>query len=501
MPGELPRNAPLALSPADFRRLGHTLVDRLSDFLQELPTRPVACGESPRTVQAVLDADRLLPSGPASPDDLLARAIDLLASHSLFNGHPRFFGYVTASAAPLGMLGDFVAAAMNANVGAWRLSPMASEIERQTVRWIGQLLGYREGGSGLFVSGGNMANIVGFLAARAAAGTRWGLRERGLRAADGPPLAVYASAETHTWLHKAADISGLGTDAIRWVPTAADLRIDTTALRAMLAEDLAAGVAPMLVVGTAGSVSTGVVDPLAELGAICREHDTWFHVDGAYGAPAAAVAGTPDDLQALDLADSLAVDPHKWLYAPLEAGCVLTRDDAVLREAFSYHPAYYHFDDSGGVNYVDLGPQNSRGFKALKVWLTLQQAGADGYRRMIADDIALARRLYDAAAAHPELDACSCSLSITTFRYVPLDCAARTREPGVGRYLDALNEALLERLQQGGDAFVSNAIVNGRYLLRACVVNINTGPGDVDAVPEIVVRIGRELHASGAVPA
>lgn len=492
------RDVALSLPADDFRRLGHALVDRLAALLDSVPDRPVTPGESPAEVKAVLDASRSLADAGADPGQLLDRALSLLADHSLFNGHPRFLGYITASPAPLGILGDLLAAAVNANVGAWRLSPMASEIEGQAVRWIAQLLGYREGCGGLFVSGGNMANIVGFLAARAAAGRAWGIREAGVGAAGARRLRVYASSETHTWVHKAADLSGLGTDAIRWVPTDHDLRLDVAALERLMAEDRAAGDLPMLVVGTAGSVSTGVVDPLFEIAEACRRAEVWFHVDGAYGAPAAAAPGTPHDLQALHLADSLAVDPHKWLYAPLEAGCTLARDAGVLRDAFAYHPAYYHFDDGGGTNYVDLGPQNSRGFRALKVWLALQHAGADGYRRMIADDISLARRLYESAAAHPELEACTHSLSITTFRYVPTELSARVGEPEVEEYLNTLNEALLERLQVSGEAFVSNAVVRGRYLLRACVVNINTRAADIDAVADIVVRLGRDIHQAHA---
>ena len=435
------------------------------------------------------------PTQGVAAGPLLEKAAHLLFDHSLFNGHPRFFGYITSSPAPIGMLGDLLAAAVNANAGAWRLAPMASEIEGQAVRWIAELLGYRTGCSGLFVSGGNMANFVGFYAARAAAGDAWRIRSAGVGAADARRLRVYASAETHTWVQKAADLSGLGTDAIRWIATDASLRLDTTLLRKTMAADVAAGDIPMIVIGTAGSVSTGAVDPLFAIADICREMGAWFHVDGAYGALAAALPDAPPDLRALHLADSVAIDPHKWLYAPLEAGCLLARDADVLRAAFSYHPVYYHFADGDGINYVDLGPQNSRGFRALKVWLALQHAGAEGYRRMIGDDCALAARLHAAAAAHPELEAGTLGLSIATFRYVPPDLRETLGTPDTEAWLNALNEDLLETLQRSGDAFVSNAVVRGRYLLRACIVNINTSEADIDALPGIVVRIGRELHA------
>jgi glutamate/tyrosine decarboxylase-like PLP-dependent enzyme len=259
-----------------------------------------------------------------------------------------------------------------------------------------------------------------------------------------------------------------------------------------LAADRSAGDVPLLVVGTAGSVSTGAVDPLRAIAAVCREHAAWFHVDGAYGGLAAAVPDASDDLRGLVEADSVAVDPHKWLYAPLEAGCALVRDAEALRAAFSYHPPYYHFEE-GATNYVDYGPQNSRGFRALKVWLALRHAGAAGYRRMIADDIALSRVMAEAVATHPELELVTQALSITTFRYVPPACAAGIGDPAIDQRIDAINRELLDRLQRGGELFVSNAVIGGRYALRACIVNFQTTPADIDAIPEIVVRVGREV--------
>jgi aromatic-L-amino-acid/L-tryptophan decarboxylase len=488
------RAAPLAMDADSFRQAGHALVDAVAAFLESLPERPVTRATGPDDVRALLGGDVPLPAAGEAADSLLSSTAELLFEHSLFNGHPRFFGYITSSPAPIGILGDFLAAAINPNVGAWRLSPVASEIEAQAVRWVADLLGYPRDCGGLFVSGGNMANFVGLLAARAAAAD-WDIRKDGLDGKAGRPLRVYASAETHTWIQKGADLAGLGTDAITWIPTDAELRMDARALRDALERDRAAGVLPVMVVGTAGSVSTGAVDPLVEIAGICRDAGVWFHVDGAYGAFAAAVPGTPPDLQALHLADSVAVDPHKWLYAPMEAGCVLARDPDSLRRAFSYHPPYYHFGQEA-LNYVDFGPQNSRGFRALKVWLALRQVGRDGYVQMIGDDIRLSERMYDAVASHPEMEACTQELSITTWRYVPADLRADAAAPEVETYLNALNEELLERIQNSGEAFVSNAVIRGRYVLRACIVNFHTAERDVDAVPGIVAAIGREVDAA-----
>ncbi|HEV2521384.1 MAG TPA: aspartate aminotransferase family protein [Candidatus Acidoferrales bacterium] len=476
-----------------FRRLGHRLVDRVAEFLESLPQSPVTYNESPSAVREALELTGSLPELGMDPAILLEQTAERLFTHSLFNGHPRFFGYITGAPAPIGILGDFLAAAVNPNVGAWTLSPAATEIEAQTVRWIAEFIGYPVNCGGVLVSGGNMANFVCFLAARKARAD-WDVREQGTSTDSGRKLCIYGSAETHTWIQKAADMSGLGTSSIRWIATDEKQRMDVTALRRQIEADVEAGDVPCLVVGTAGSVSTGAVDPLPEISAICEEHSIWFHVDGAYGGFAVGVADAPSDLRALSQADSVAVDPHKWLYAPLEAGCALVRDPEALRAAFAYHPPYYHFEERA-TNYVDYGPQNSRGFRALKVWLAFRHVGAAGYRQMIAGDIRLSRSMAQAVSHHEELQLVTHGLSITTFRYVPRDLRLKLGDAQIERYLDAVNRELLDRVQRGGETFVSNAVVDGRYLLRACIVNFHTTQADVEAVPNIVARIGNVVDA------
>jgi aromatic-L-amino-acid/L-tryptophan decarboxylase len=486
-------DVPLGMEPEQFRQLGHELVDGIADFLHTLPERRVVPPEDPAALRALLPAGGLPEEGTAA-GPLLREALELLAEHSTFNAHPRFFGYITASPAPIGVLGDLLASAMNPNCGSWMLAPVASAIEEQTVRWIAELIGYPVAAGGLLVSGGNVANFTCFLAARTAM-SPWRVRERGLSSDEARKLTVYTSAETHTWIQKAADLFGLGTDAIRWIPTDDQLRMDLTALESMIEQDVARGRRPLMVVGTAGTVSTGAVDPLPEIADLCARRGIWFHIDGAYGGFAAvAGADAPPEMAAFSRADSIAVDPHKWLYAPLEAGCALVRDPALLGNAFSYHPPYYHFGVEAS-NYVDWGLQNSRGFRALKVWLALRHAGRAGYARLIGDDIALTRRLHAAVAAHPELEAFTCALSISTFRYVPADLRSRVGEPEAEALLNRINEELLDRLQKGGRAFVSNAVLGGRYVLRACIVNFNTTAADVDALPAIVAAEGTAVAA------
>jgi len=483
------RSAPLEMTEDQFRSLGHDLVNRIAEFLGSIRDRPVTPAESPLDVRAALAADRELPEEGKSPDVLLANATRLLFDHSLFNGHPRFYGYVTSSASPIGMLADFLASAVNANVGAWKLSPMATEMEGQVIRWMAKFIGYPEECGGLLLSGGNMANLTCFLAARAAQ-AGWDVRKEGIRSRS--RLCVYASSETHTWIQKAADLAGLGTEAIHWISGKETMDLDQ--LERRYRQDVSDGYQPFLVVGSAGTVSTGAIDPLPALAAFCREHGLWFHVDGAYGAFAAALADAPADLKGLQLADSVAVDPHKWLYAPLEAGCALVRDPAALRNAFSYHPPYYSFDVEA-TNYFDIGPQNSRGFRALKVWLGLQHAGASGYRVMIQDDITLARYLYDLAADHPELQALTHNLSITTLRYIPSELRSSLGNESTENYLNELNERLLTAIENSGEAFLSNAVIAGKFALRLCIVNFRASTGDMEAIPELVVRLGREIHS------
>jgi aromatic-L-amino-acid decarboxylase len=490
------RRAAQEMSPEEFRAVGHELVDAIAAFLESIPSGPVIPPVTPQALRQALGAGSLPERGvPAA--ELLEEASRLLFENSLLSSHPRFWGYINSSPAPIGALADFLASAVSPNTGAWILAPIATEIERQTVRWIAELIGYPADSGGLLVSGGNMANFVPFLVARRAK-VDWPAHSTGLR--PGRPLRVYGSSETHTWIHKAADLFGLGTDSVRWIPCDRELRMNTSALRAEIDRDRQAGDLPFLVVGQAGSVSTGAVDPLREIAAICREHRLWFHVDGAYGAVAAALPGSSPhavpDLAAIAEADSVAVDPHKWLYAPLEAGCALVRDRKLLIETFSHRPPYYHFDEGDPademINYFEHGLQNSRGFRALKVWLVLRQAGREGYIKAMTDDIGVAQALFRAAEADPELEPVTQALSITTLRYVPRDLRADLESTPVAEYLDKLNTEILNRIQRGGEAFLTNAVVHGRFLLRACVVNFRSSAADARAVAAIVVRVGRE---------
>jgi glutamate/tyrosine decarboxylase-like PLP-dependent enzyme len=485
------RRSAFDMPAGEFRAIGHELVDRIAEFYDSMGERDLTRLSQPDDVRQLLGAGDL-PEEGTDPARLFAEAAPVLFDHSLHNGHPKFMGFITSSAAPVGALADLLAAAVNANVARWELSPVASEIESTAIHWVSDFIGYDPNASGLMVSGGNMANFVAFVAARTAQAP-WDIRKDG-NYPDARRLTAYVSAQTHTWIQKAADVCGLGADGIRWIETDHSGRMRLDRLREQILADREAGRLPFLVVGTAGSVSLGIVDPLREIAALCEQEKLWFHVDGAYGAPAAALPEAPQDLHALSLADSVAVDPHKWLYCPIEAACVMTRHPQALQSAFSFRPEYYRLDGrkASGTDFYELGMQNTRAFRALKVWLMFRTAGRAGYVASIRDDIRLARRLFDLVDQHAEFSTHTVNLSVATFRYVPGDLR-HDRSAVAETYLDTLNQAVLAEVQANGEAFLSNAVVDGHYLLRACVVNFRTAESDIDSLPEMVAEIGRRL--------
>jgi glutamate/tyrosine decarboxylase-like PLP-dependent enzyme len=482
------RETPIQISKEEFQKIGHKLVDDIANFISSIEARPVTTGESPRQLQELLSV-RSLPENGSDATGIFSKATGLLFNHSLFNGHPKFLGYITSSPAPIGILAEMLATTINPNVGAQILSPMATEIEKQTVKWLAEFIGVSPSYGGLLVSGGNMANFTAFLAARTAKAPK-SIKEDGL--ANSGKLVIYCSKTTHTWIEKAAVLFGLGTKSIRWIPADSANVMDNKLLDQTIREDIKNGCKPIMVIGTAGDVSTGAVDNMKKIAAICKTHDLWFHIDGAYGIPAAVIPKLKPLFEGIEEADSIALDPHKWLYSPLEAGCTLVKNPQHLIDTYSSHPEYYNFSNADLTqNYYEYGLQNSRGFRALKVWMALQHVGRSGYIKMISQDIELAELLFEEATKHPELEAITHSLSITTLRYVPLTYPQDEKKD---EYLNKLNETLLNTLQQGGEVFLSNAMVQGKYCLRGCIVNFRTSSKDIKEIIEIIVKEGRNTH-------
>jgi aromatic-L-amino-acid decarboxylase len=486
------RETPIEISKEEFREIGYKLIDTISEFIGRIDKMPVTTGETPLQIQNIL-GNASLPESGTSVSELVFKTADLLLSHSLLNGHPKFLGYITSSPAPVGAMADLLAAAINPNVGANILSPMATAIEKQTINWLAEFIGVSPGYGGILVSGGNMANFTAFLAARTAKAPK-SFKEKGI---SGNPeeMVLYCSKTTHTWIEKAAILFGHGTESIRWISTDRANKMDTEVLIQTIEEDLQKGKKPFMVVGNAGDVSTGVVDNLMLIADTCKKYDLWFHVDGAYGIPAAAVPGLKNLFFGIREADSIALDPHKWLYAPLEVGCTLVKNPNHLVNTYSSHPVYYNFsnnEDEPSLNYYEYGLQNSRGFRALKVWMALQQVGRSGYIKMITEDIEMSKLLYEEARNHSELEAITQNLSITTLQYVPQEYR---QSPAIHKaYLNNLNEELLNELQKGGEVFLSNALVSEKYCLRACIVNFRTSARDIKEIVEIIVREGKRIH-------
>lgn len=486
------RENSIDINKKEFRKMGYELIDTISDFFDDISNKPVTTSKTIKELQKEL-GNSSLPVNGRPANELISSTAKLLFENSLFNGHPRFFGFITSSATPIGALADLLASSVNANVGGQILSPMATEIEKQTIAWLSEFIGVSPTYGGVLVSGGNMANFTAFLAARTAKAPK-SIKEEGLSAGS-KMLITYCSKSTHTWIDKAAILFGHGSNSVRWIPADAENKMNNDILEQTIKDDLKNGHQPFMVVGTAGDVSTGSVDNLAAIASICKAHDLWFHIDGAYGVPAAIIPELKTMFSGLQEADSIALDPHKWLYSPLEAGCTLVKNPKHLIDTYSSHPEYYNFsltEDGGSVNFFEYGLQNSRGFRALKVWLALQQIGSNGYQKLIKEDIELSEYLYELAEAHAELKAMTQNLSISTLRYVPLDF----QEVGEKRddYLNLLNEELLNKIQSGGEMFLSNAIVQGQYCLRSCIVNFRTTRKDIEESIDIIIKEGRKVH-------
>jgi aromatic-L-amino-acid decarboxylase len=413
----------------------------------------------------------------------------------MYPGHPRFMAYISGTGTVPGAEADLLAAGVNMNVGGWRLSPSATEIELHLIRWFAEQFGLDpEDAGGMITSGGAMANFIALKAARDQ-GANWDIRNKGV--AGGAPLVLYASEEVHVTTDRAADMLGLGMDAARKIPVDGDYRMRMGALREAVARDREAGARPFVVVATAGTVATGAIDPLPEIADLCAVEKMWFHVDAAYGGPAVLT----DDLRPLfagiERADSISFDPHKWLYTPHSGGCVLVRDYTNLVLSFAALAGYIHEDKERSGHGMDIGmmgPQFSRGFASLKVWVSLLAHGRAAYAARISHDAALARYMAARVEERPEFElSAPVVLSICCFRYVPPDLPAYA--PGREEYLDELNERIMTDIHLDGRAYCSNAILDGRFVLRACIVNFRTEAEDVDATLDVAAELGERLDA------
>jgi glutamate/tyrosine decarboxylase-like PLP-dependent enzyme len=483
-----------SLDPEDwavFRAQAHRMLDDIVDYVETIRRRPV-WRPVPEETRAALREP--LPRAGRPLEEVHARFLTHVLPFATGNVHPRFMGWVHGGGNVYGMLGELLAAGLNANLGGRDHAPI--DVEKVVVRWFADLFGFPAGASGLLVTGTSIANLIGVIIARVAA---LGPDVRRAGAAAGPKLVAYASTAVHGCVPRAMDMAGLGTDALRLVPVGASHRIDVARLSEAIAQDRAAGLRPFLVVGTAGTVDVGAFDDLEGLARVCRAEGLWLHVDGAFGALGVLAPEVRPSLAGLEKADSVAFDFHKWGQVPYDAACIVVRDEAKQLAAFSSEAAYLRREArglAGGMPWpCDLGPDLSRGFRALKVWYTLEVLGADRLGAAIARTCALARRLAARVDAEPELERLApVPLNIVCFRY---RFGALAADPSG----DEQNAALAADLQESGVAAPSTTTLDGRLWLRCAIVNHRTEPEDVDALVDAVLAQGRRRRDAAASPA
>jgi glutamate/tyrosine decarboxylase-like PLP-dependent enzyme len=483
-----PPDTSLDISPVELQELASRITKLVTEYfsaVSDLPVFPDTSGG--KTIEALGSA---LPLAAAPLDQLIADC-ETIIQNSRHNGHPRFFGYVASPANAPAAFADLIASALNANVTSWRSSPSATEIERMVINWLATLIGYATDelpAHGLLTSGGSMANLTALLiahrhkTANASSAGLW----------NSAPMTIYASDQIHMSIPKAADILGLGRAQVRLVPTSGDFRMNLPLLRKTIAEDLQRGLKPFCIVASGGTVNTGAVDDLQAIAAVAKEFDLWFHIDGAYGALAALDSSKRHLFAGLAAADSISLDPHKWLYVPIDSGCLLFRDPERAHAAFSFDGADYikvHEQNSDeAFAFWNYGPELSRRFRALKIWLTLRYYGTERIARAISEDIALAAYLGERLEAAPDFELLAAPvLSICCFRYVPEGMQLSADQ------LDELNTNIMNAVQRGGRAYLSSAIIDGKFALRVCITNFRTSRKDIDETLAVIRDAAKRL--------
>ncbi|ESX22332.1 aspartate aminotransferase family protein [Mesorhizobium sp. M1148] len=488
MPGHSATSAEETLDPsdwADVQSLSHRIVDDAVAYLRDVRQRPV-WQEMPGDVRDFFTAS--LPQSPTPLADIYGDVVDKVMPYPMGNIHPRFWSWYMGSSNFTGAIGDFLAAIQGSNLGGGNHA--AALMDGQVVDWCKQMMGMPASASGTLVSGGSMANIIGLTVAR---NTKAGIdvREHGVGAIE-KPLRFYGSDQVHSCHRKGMEALGLGNKALRRIASDAGLRIDIEGLRTAISEDRAAGFKPACIIGNAGTVNTGAIDDLQALAKLAHEEDLWFHVDGCIGALIAIAPENAHRVAGIEWADSIALDPHKWLHAPFEAGCALVRDASAHRKTFAVTPEYLESTPRGlasGQWLHDYGLQTTRGFKALKVWMALREHGVEKFGRLIDQNIAQGQYLSGLIAAEPALELTApTSINIVCFRY---------RADGLdGERAKALNTEIMLRLQEDGTAAISDTTVQGRHCLRVAINNHRTRREDLDLLVAETVRLVNEIASA-----
>lgn len=468
----------LELPAEEVRRLGYRIVDLLVERAATLADRPVGGGGSREQLEALFREPA--PERPRDPGEVLARLERDLFPHFTPIGHPRFFAFVPSPGNLVSVLADALASGLNPFAGNWFVGSGPAEIEIVTLDWLRDLCGLPAEAGGLFVSGGSVANLTALHAARH---VRFDSRGE-----DPGRARVYFSDQTHSSVDRALAVLGFRPEQVRKLPADGELRLPLPRLVEEMAADRAAGKIPFCVVANAGTTNTGAVDPLPELADLCRREDVWLHADGAYGAAAVLCERGRQALAGLERVDSLSLDPHKWLFQPIEIGCVLLRDRRLLHDAFTIHPEYLQdvHRDREAVNFADHGIQLTRGFRALKLWMSIQVFGLDAFRRAVDRGFDLAETAERILRESPRWEVTTpAQMGVVSFRY--------TLPGKTGEELDELQTGIVEGLRAEGFAMVTSTRLRGRTALRLCTINPRTTDGDVCATIEHMARIGVRL--------
>jgi aromatic-L-amino-acid decarboxylase len=470
----------------------HRVADLVADYLEKVGSLPVLPGVAPGEVAARLPA-----AAPSFPEPLATVLDDyerLIEPNNTHWNHPGFLAYFAITGSGPGILGETLAAGLNVNAMLWRSSPAATELEERVCDWLRQMLDLPAAFRGHINDTASTSSLVALAAARHRL-PGLAIRTRGLAGRpEIPALTLYASDQAHSSIDKAAIVLGLGQDAVRRIETDADFRMSVPALAAVIASDRRAGRLPLAVVATAGSTSTTSVDPISELAGLCAAQGIWLHVDAAYAGSAAICPELRALMAGIEHADSIVVNPHKWLFTPVDCSLLLVRDQANLRAAFSLVPEYLRTDEADVTNLMDLGFQLGRRFRALKLWMVIRAFGVEGLRERIRDHCAMARELASRIAADPGFElAAPVPFSTVCFRALPAD--GGLREPAAQ---DGLNERLLAAVNAAGPFFLSHTVLRGRYTLRVAIGNLRTTRRHLDDLWGLLRESAAALRAPAA---
>ncbi len=465
-----------------------------SDAVVRLHERLTHARVTPAKVRAEIASlfEEPLPAAPQPMDAILREVEQHIFSNSTLYSSPRFFGYINGSGNQAAVIAELLASAINQICARWHFSPAASEVERRVIEWTADFIGYRPDAGGCLLSGGSSGNLVGLALARTQ-NAPFDAASYGMRGSS--PLTVYVSEERHASLDKAMVLLGMGRAHLRKIPVVDDFTIDLEALARQVATDRVDGCCPICVVGNAGTTNTGAVDPLDAMADFCQQEGLWFHVDAAYGGPAAQTRLAAPLFRGLNRADSVVVNPHKWLFVPVEAACILVRQPSVLRDTFRIRAAYLREDSEGAaddaIDFKDYGPQLSRSFRALKLWMTFKAYGSERLRAAIESNIALMRHFGNRIDESPDfIRLAPVPLSTVCFQYRTTDASVHAD----AQRLDSLNNRLLEALERDGRVFLSGTTIRGRTALRACSVNHRLRRSDVEGLLDIIRDVARKME-------